>query len=206
VLEITKLIDGWDHPQIPVVAMRFGRPLLGDVMLPLSLTTGYAVRALQCLQDPGGRTVPVEEVAGFTGIPRFYLSKLIHKLVKNGLVVARRGRNGGVVLARPAAEIMLEELSDAIDGGAWRKRGLMGLLGRQETAPLALQEFWPETLTQLLAHLRSVTLADLLQKHDPSLERFRADRGMDQRDRTRPERPLPDGFARTRTHRVRNLF
>lgn len=154
-------------------------------MLPLSLTTGYAVRALQCLQEPGGQTMRVEEVAELTGIPRFYLSKLIHKLALKGLVVARRGRKGGVMLARPSAEIMLEELSDAIDAGAWRKRGLMGLLGRQETAPLALQERWPMPLQQLLAHLHSVTLADLAQNRDPGLERFQAGRGTDPRDRAR---------------------
>lgn len=98
-------------------------------MLPLSQTTGYAVRALQCLQEPGGHPVLVEEVAEYTGIPRSYLSKLIHKLAKKGLVVARRGHHGGVVLARPSTEITLEDLSDAIDGVAWRKRCLMGLLG-----------------------------------------------------------------------------
>ena len=150
-------------------------------MLPLSRTTGYAVRALQCLQEPGGHPVLVEDVAEFTGIPRFYLSKLIHKLAKKGLVVTCRGHNGGVVLAKPSCEIMLEELSDATDGGTWRKRGLMGLLSRPESTPLALHESWPESLKQLLAHLRAVTLADLVQDHDPSVERFRANHGMNQR-------------------------
>ncbi len=175
-------------------------------MLPLSLTTSYAVRALQCLQEPGGQAMPVDEVAERTGIPRFYLSKLIWKLAKRGLVVARRGRHGGVVLARPSADIRLEELADAIDGGAWRKRSLMGLLGRQETVPLALREFWPEALQQLQAHLRSVTLADLVQSHDPSQERFRATRGMNQRDRASTERPLPDGFARPQIRQPRTPF
>ena len=59
-------------------------------MLPLSQTTGYAVRALRCLQEPGGQPVLVEAIAESTGIPRSYLSKLIHKLAKKGLVVARR--------------------------------------------------------------------------------------------------------------------
>ncbi len=125
----------------------------------------------------------VEEVAECTGIPRFYLSKLIHKLAQKGVVVARRGRKGGVVLARPSAEIMLEELSDALDGGAWRKRGLMSLLGRQETVPQPLRDVWPEALQQLLAHLHAVTLADLVQNRDPGLERFQA--GTEPRDRAR---------------------
>jgi Rrf2 family protein len=147
-------------------------------MLPLSQTTGYAVRALRCLQEPGGHPVLVEEVADYTGIPRSYLSKLIHKLAKKGLVTARRGHHGGVVLARPSTDITLEDLSEAIDGVAWRKRCLMGLLGCSDDSPCVLHEFWHETLDQILARLRSVTLADLAQNHDPGVERFRANHGL----------------------------
>ncbi len=147
-------------------------------MLPLSQTTGYAVRALQCLQEPGGHPVLVEEVADYTGIPRSYLSKLIHKLAKRGLVVARRGHHGGVVLARPSTEITLEDLSEAIDGVAWRKRCLLGLLGCTDATPCLLHGFWQETLDQILARLRTVTLADLVQNHDPGVDRFRAQHGL----------------------------
>jgi Rrf2 family protein len=143
-------------------------------MLPLSQTTGYAVRALRCLQEPGGHPVLVEEVAEHTGIPRSYLSKLVHKLAKKGLVVARRGHHGGVVLARPSSEITLEDLSEAIDGVAWQKRCLMGLLGCTEATPCVLHGFWKETLEQILARLRSVTLADLAGHPDPGVERFLA--------------------------------
>ncbi len=147
-------------------------------MLPLSQTTGYAVRALRCLQEPGGHPVLVEEVAEHTGIPRSYLSKLVHKLAKKGLVVARRGHHGGVVLARPSTEITLEDLSEAIDGVAWQKRCLMGLLGCTSETPCVLHGFWQETLEQILARLRSVTLADLAKHHDPGVERFRASHGL----------------------------
>ncbi len=147
-------------------------------MLPLSQTTGYAVRALCCLQEPGGRPVLVEEIAASTGIPRSYLSKLIHKLAKKGLVKARRGHHGGVVLAKPAIEITLEDLSAAIDGVAWQQRCLMGLLGCSHDAPCVLHDFWQETLAQILARLRSVTLADLAKHHDPGVESFREHHGM----------------------------
>ena len=147
-------------------------------MLPLSQTTGYAVRALCCLQEPGGQPVLVEEVAESTGIPRSYLSKLIHKLAKKGLVKARRGHHGGVVLARPSSEITLQELSEAIDGVAWQKRCLMGLMGCSEANPCVLHDFWHETLEQILARLRSVTLADLARHHDPGVETFREHHGM----------------------------
>lgn len=144
-------------------------------MLPLSQTTGYALRAMRCFQEPGGHPVLVEAVADYTGIPRSYLSKLVHKLAKRGLVTARRGHHGGVVLARPAAEITLEDLSEAIDGVAWRKRCLMGLSGCTEETPCVLHDYWAETLAQILERLRGVTLADMARHRDPGVERFRAE-------------------------------
>jgi Rrf2 family protein len=132
----------------------------------------------------------VEEVAEFTGIPRSYLSKLIHKLAKKGLVVARRGHHGGVVLARPATEITLEDLSEAIDGVAWRKRCLMGLMGCTADNPCVLHHFWEATLEQILARLRSVTLADLAQNHDPGVDRFRECHGMPAGDVTLEHKEL----------------
>jgi Rrf2 family transcriptional regulator, iron-sulfur cluster assembly transcription factor len=160
-------------------------------MLPLSQTTGYAVRALQCLQEPGGHPVLVEEVAEYTGIPRSYLSKLIHKLAKKGLVVARRGHHGGVVLARPSSEITLEDLSDAIDGVAWRNRCLLGLLGCTDASPCVLHDFWQETMKQILVRLRSVTLADLSQNHDPGVARFRVNHGLAERAGRPPAAMVP---------------
>ena len=147
-------------------------------MLPLSQSSGYAVLAMSCLEDPGGKPTLVVDVAARTGFPRPYLSKMIHKLAKKGLVVARRGHHGGVVLARPSTEITLEDLSDAIDGSAWRNRCLMGLLGCSDHSPCVLHEFWHTTLDQIMARLRSVTLADLAQNHDPGVERFRATHGL----------------------------
>jgi Rrf2 family protein len=147
-------------------------------MLPLSQTTGYAVRAMRCFQEPGGEPVLVEEVAHYTGIPRSYLSKLVHNLAKRGLVVARRGHHGGVVLAKPAAEITLAELSEAIDGVAWRKRCLLGLLGCTDETPCVLHDYWQETLQQILTRLNGVTLADLARHRDPGVERFRTEHGM----------------------------
>ena len=145
-------------------------------MLPLSQTTGYAVRALRCLDEPGGQPVLVETIAEFTGIPRSYLSKLIHRLAKQGLVVARRGHHGGVVLAKPAQEISLEDLSIAIDGSTWQKRCLLGLLGCNEETPCVLHEYWGGMREDILSRLRGVSLADMERHRDPGVERCRAQR------------------------------
>ena len=143
-------------------------------LLPLSQSTGYAIQALCCLEEPGGQPFLVQVVAECTGISPSYLSKLIHRLAKKGLVVARRGHHGGVVLAKRSAEITLEDLSEAVEGTAWQQRCVMGMVGCTGQTPCNMHAFWEVTLAQILAKLRSVSLADLDQYHDAGVERFRA--------------------------------
>ncbi len=143
-------------------------------MLPLSQTTGYALRALRCLEEPGGPPILVETIAEYTGIPRSYLSKLVHRLAKRGLVLARRGHHGGVVLARPSAQITLEELSEAIDGTSWRNRCLLGLHSCSAETPCVLHDYWGRMRDDILARLGQVTVADMADHDDAGVARCRA--------------------------------
>lgn len=143
-------------------------------MLPLSQTAGYALRALRCLEEPGGRPALVEDIAQATGIPRSYLSKLIHRLAKQELVVARRGHHGGVVLAKPSSEITVAALAQAVDGDAWQDRCLMGQLDCSPDHPCQLHAFWVEIRAQVLERLEHLTIADLDHTPDAGVARFRA--------------------------------
>jgi Rrf2 family iron-sulfur cluster assembly transcriptional regulator len=77
----------------------------------LNQTAIYAVRAMGFMAKQG-RDYPIlsSSIATEMNIPRNFLSKIINRLVQAGLVLASRGRGGGVKLARPAADIMLREV------------------------------------------------------------------------------------------------
>ncbi|NLC55842.1 MAG: Rrf2 family transcriptional regulator [Armatimonadetes bacterium] len=77
----------------------------------------YAVRAVLelALRDPEVR-VPREEIAAEHGIPAPFLTKIVARLAAEGILDTRRGVKGGVRLARPAAQITLLEVIEAIDG------------------------------------------------------------------------------------------
>lgn len=143
-------------------------------MLPLSQSTGYAIQALSCLEEPGGQPYLVQVVAQCTGISSSYLSKLMQRLAKKGLIVARRGKNGGVTLARPAREITLWDLAEAVDGATWRDHCVMGLKGCSDERPCELHELWQSTRDPLLARMRTLTLADLAVGHALSVKSCRA--------------------------------
>ena len=130
-------------------------------MLPLSQSAGYAVLALSCLDDPGGSPVQVQEVADWTGAPGPYLAKVFNALTKAGLVVAKRGNKGGVMLARPAKEITVEELAEAVDGSEWRCQCLLGLAECSDERACPVHVFWSRERDAIHAQLKGTTLADV---------------------------------------------
>lgn len=130
-------------------------------MLPLSQSAGYAVLALSCLEDPGGSPLLVQEVATWIQAPGPYLAKVFNTLAKAGLVVAKRGNKGGVILARPAAEITLDEVAEALDSPAWREECLLGLTECTDERACPVHAFWKEERERIHAQLKGTTLADV---------------------------------------------
>lgn len=81
----------------------------------LTQTIEYALRAMVCLADrpesPQTRTELVEK----TRVPSAYLAKVMRGLHRAGLVRAQRGPRGGFSLARPAHEIPLIHVVNAVE-------------------------------------------------------------------------------------------
>lgn len=129
-------------------------------MLALNQTTAYAIMTLGLLDEPGGRPVHVKEIARATGIPQAYLAKLVHRLRLKGLVTTRRGYRGGVLLARPATEVPLLEVAEAVTGRPFSAPCLLGLRICGDSATCPLNRFWSKTVQAVRAGLERATLAD----------------------------------------------
>jgi Rrf2 family protein len=80
-----------------------------------SQTVEYALRAMLCLASQSGAAVTSERIAQQTQMPASYLSKVMRDLVVANLVTSFRGPNGGFLLARPASEISVLEVVNAVD-------------------------------------------------------------------------------------------
>ena len=130
-------------------------------MHPLSQSAGYAILALSCLEDPGGEPILVQHVAEWIGAPGPYLSKVFHALGKAQLVATKRGRNGGVVLMRPAREITLDMIAGAMDGEEWQTSCLLGLATCSDDRACPVHSFWTEERKRILQELHTPTLADV---------------------------------------------
>ena len=80
-----------------------------------SQTAEYALRAVVALADGGGKPLTTQQIAGMTKVPANYLAKVLQSLGRAGIVSSQRGLGGGSVLARPAAEISVYEVIEAVD-------------------------------------------------------------------------------------------
>ena len=77
----------------------------------LSQRTRYTIRALLHLADRYGHgPVQLSEIAQAQNIPPKFLTVMLSKMSREGLVETRRGREGGYWLARPPSEISYGEL------------------------------------------------------------------------------------------------
>src|SRR5690348_13786661 len=65
---------------------------------------------------PPDRTMPAARLAEFHGVPPAYLAKHLQSLAQEGIVESIAGRKGGYRLARPATEISVLDVVDAVEG------------------------------------------------------------------------------------------
>jgi Rrf2 family protein len=82
----------------------------------LSQKAKYGLRALVELARADGAQVSAGELALRAGAPRKFLEAILLELSRNQIVVSRRGKFGGYVLARAPAEISFAEIIRIIDG------------------------------------------------------------------------------------------
>ena len=82
----------------------------------LSQKAKYGLRALVELARAGGAQVSAGELSLRAGAPRKFLEAILLELSRSQLVVSRRGKFGGYVLARPADGITFAEVIRVVDG------------------------------------------------------------------------------------------
>ncbi len=139
-----------------------------------SATAEYALRAVIMIADHAGSdAVSGSEVAQALEAPPNYMSKIMHRLARAGILVSTRGKGGGFRLAHPASEISLIEVVSVFDTV---NEGRTCLLGRPECTdsnPCPLHTRWKPMAEAFATLIRQTTLADLLpQAASSSLSEF----------------------------------
>ncbi len=85
-------------------------------MLRVTKLTDYATLVMTVLAARPGQVLSAAELAEHSGLEQPTVSKLLKPLAQAGLVEGLRGVRGGYRLTRPATEISLIEIVEAMEG------------------------------------------------------------------------------------------
>jgi len=80
-----------------------------------STTLDYALRAVTWLAARPGEGITAARIAEATQVPEDYLAKVLQQLVRGDILQSQRGRNGGFQLSRPAAQISMLAVVNAVE-------------------------------------------------------------------------------------------
>jgi Rrf2 family protein len=128
----------------------------------VSAKADYALRAaVELAAHEGERPLKGELIAQAQGIPLRFLENILGELRNDGILDARRGADGGYMLARPAAEIPLGDVIRAVDGPLANVTGARPEALEYAGASAPLREVWVAVRTSLRSVLDEVTLADV---------------------------------------------
>jgi Rrf2 family protein len=142
----------------------------------VSAKADYAIRAAVELAAAGPGPVKGDRIATAQAIPPNFLENILADLRNAGLIVSKRGAEGGYWLARPADEITLADVIRAVDGPLANVRGLRSEQVVYEGSAERLRDVWVAVRASLRAVLERVTLADLARGELPaSVEALAAD-------------------------------
>ena len=134
-----------------------------------SQTAEYALRAAVYLAMHPEGLVGSGLLAKHTKVPHGYLSKVLNDLVDAGIANSRRGPSGGFCLARPASEITVLNVINAVDP-----------IRRISTCPLGIPSHGPQlcrlhrrlddAIATVESALAASTLADMVDRPGPRAE------------------------------------
>jgi Rrf2 family protein len=136
-------------------------------MLKINRQTDYAVRVILALaKSRKGSRLSSAEVQQKMLIPPTLMPRIVAQLARMGLVNTFPGRDGGLMLPRPAAQITLKDVVEAFEGPILLSECLQ-VKGEddcpfQSNCPVSSK--WGRVQMAMLREMASITFEDLAQE------------------------------------------
>jgi Rrf2 family protein len=129
--------------------------------MKLTRASSYALHAVAYMAaQKHDKPIASHKIAEARGIPERFLLKVLKPLVSARVLLSIKGPNGGYRLARPASDISMLEILEAVDGPI---RG-QAPLTEENNGPLnnKLEAICKESADQTRKHLEKVKIPQLL--------------------------------------------
>ena len=138
--------------------------------MKLPISTEWVLHCATTLaQLEPGSTATAAQLATYYDLPAAHLAKQLQALVRADVLTATTGPRGGFRLARPAAEITLLEVVEAVDGSSSpyecreiRQQGTGALPAEDCRRTCILAEAMDRAHEAWRAHLAGITLGDIV--------------------------------------------
>lgn len=127
----------------------------------ISVKVDYACRVLTEMArlHGSGHLAQIDQLAKAEAVPANFLAQILGELREGGLIVSKRGIQGGYALARPPEQISLFDIMKVIDGELLEFSGnYEGRTGRR------MKEVWTDLRATLDARARGFTLDTFVTK------------------------------------------
>ncbi|MFA4925652.1 MAG: Rrf2 family transcriptional regulator [Candidatus Aminicenantales bacterium] len=124
--------------------------------------TDYAFRLLVALAQAPGKPISSRTLASEGSVPYQFASKIMQKLHEQSLVESIMGPFGGFRLARPAEQVTLLEIIEAVQGPVVVNTCLLGQDTCQRRNICPVRDKLESLQKTMVDYLGSVTLADMV--------------------------------------------
>lgn len=126
----------------------------------------YAIQAMIYLAEKNSpKPVMISEIAAAYEIPQQFLAKIAQILVRHRLLIAIRGRNGGVKLGRSPKDIYIHQVVEAVDGPPpEHEQCIIGLDYCSDEQPCPLHNKWSVIREQIKEMLEAENLEHLAKR------------------------------------------
>lgn len=132
----------------------------------LSYTAEYALRAVLYIAQHASpeRLVRTDQVAEALGVPRNYLSKILHQLARQGVLQSSRGVQGGFRLAAPVDELVLARIIEHFDPISPQRTCILGRADCNDARPCPAHNRWKGISQQVRSFFNKTTVGDLMRE------------------------------------------
>jgi FeS assembly SUF system regulator len=136
-------------------------------MLRLSKLTDYGTVVLACMARQPDRLFAATELAAASGLSAATASKVLKLLLRGQVLQSVRGAKGGYLLARPAGEISLAQVIDALEGPLGLTECAAGTGRCAQEGSCDVRRNWQRINSVVVGALGQMTLADIAQTPPP---------------------------------------
>ena len=136
-------------------------------MLKINRQTDYAVRVVLALAKRGeGIRLSTAEIQQEMLIPPALMTRIVAQLAREGLINTFPGRDGGLMLPRPASQLTLKDVVEVFEGPILLSE-CMQAKGEDDCpfrSNCPVRSKWGRVQVAMLREMASITFEDLVQE------------------------------------------